>query len=396
MVPTAFTMLDALPQTPNGKVDRKALPRPDAIGPQPGQAYAAPRTPTEERLAAIWADVLKVERVGIHDNFFELGGNSLLVLRLVSRIRKDLEVMLPLNVVFRAPTIEQMSAVLRGEISGASAAPLSSRNGVRETPFFCLSWGPTLAEYLGGYPVYPLDLHPTEVAAITSIEYTASDLIERLRGLQSEGPYLLGGFCRMGVLAFEMAQQLLRQGQEAALLVLFDAPPLTLPENRPGFVRRSSKEVGKLVTLLRGWTSGDPAVRFADVLRKVRNRAGRFIDDLPSPAVRMIRGEVVTDFIPKQVIDRYEPRVYPGQIKLVRPIEGSAGPEWDTARSWGSLAGGGLDVWDVPGDHVSMFEKPNIQILAARLRPHLEEANEVCRRARMGRQGANGIKSRAS
>jgi amino acid adenylation domain-containing protein len=389
MVPAAFTSLDALPLTPNGKVDRKALPPPAAIGPPSGPAYAAPGTPTEELLAAIWANVLKVERVGIHDNFFELGGNSLLVLRLVSQIRKDFEVALPLNVVFEAPTIEQMSAVLHRELSVVSAGPLSSRNEVRDTPFFCLSWGPTLAGHLNGYPVYPLDPHPTETGAITSIEDTASSLVERLRGVQPQGPYLLGGFCRMGVLAFEMAQQLLASGQEAALLVLFDAPPLTLREHRQGFVRRSSKRVGKLVTLLRRWTSGDPAVRFGDVLRTVRNRAGRLIDDLPLPVARRIAGEAAMDLIPKQLIDRYEPRDYPGQIKLVRPIENAAGPDWDPARSWGSLARGGLDVWDVPGNHVSMFEKPNVQILAARLRPHLEEANEVCRRAHMGRQGVN-------
>ena len=214
MVPAAFATLDALPLTPNNKVDRKALPRPVETGPAPGRAYAAPRTPTEELLAAIWADVLKVERVGIHDHFFEMGGNSLMVLRLISRIRKDLDVTLPLNVVFQAPTIEQMSAVLSAEMSGDSAGPLPSRNGTRDTPFFCLSWGPTLADHVGGYPVYPLDLDPAELSAITSIEEPASHLIERLRGLQPEGPYLLGGFCRMGVLAFEMAQQLLAQGQE--------------------------------------------------------------------------------------------------------------------------------------------------------------------------------------
>ena len=140
------------------------------------------------------------------------------------------------------------------------------------------------------------------------------------------------------------------------------------------------------MTVVRSWTSGDPAVRSGDVLRKLRKRIGRIIDDLPAPAARVIRGTAEMDSIPKQAIDRYEPRVYPGPIKLVRPIVNSFGPEWDSHRGWGLLARGGLDIWDVPGDHVSMFEKPNIQVLAARLRPHLEEANEVCRRGHMDRQ----------
>ncbi|MFN2514061.1 MAG: hypothetical protein ABR568_21940, partial [Pyrinomonadaceae bacterium] len=74
MMPSAFVMLDTMPLTPNGKVDRKALPAPDHVRPGLEGAFAAPRTPTEELLAGIWAEVLGVERIGIHDNFFELGG----------------------------------------------------------------------------------------------------------------------------------------------------------------------------------------------------------------------------------------------------------------------------------------------------------------------------------
>jgi nonribosomal peptide synthetase DhbF len=374
MVPSAFVTLEALPMTPNGKVDRKALPAPRRDGGAPGRSAVPPRDPVERSLAEIWRQLLGLEAVGIHDDFFELGGQSLLVIRLVSLIRKAFGVAMPLNVVFQAPTIAEMAAHLRPEAPGSPARSGSARDGRADRPFFCLSFGPTLAEHLGGYPVHPLDLNEDELCAITSVEATADDLIRRLRGIQPEGPYLLGGFCRMGILAFEMAQQLRDRGHQVALLVLFDAPPLLLSEERPGLVRRSAKAAGKLANLLGRWASGDPEVRLGDVLRKMKDRGDQLVNALPLPAARAILGEISTDLALRRAIERYAPRAYSGPIKLVRPMEMVTGPEWDTVGTWGKLAGGGLDVWDVPGDHVTMFQKPNVQALAARLLAHLEGA----------------------
>ena len=104
-VPSAFTMLEALPLTPNGKVDRRALPAPDWSRPELEQGFVAPRTPTEEALVGIWAQILGVERVGIHDNFFELGGHSLLATQVMSRVRDALMVDLPLRSLFDAPSV---------------------------------------------------------------------------------------------------------------------------------------------------------------------------------------------------------------------------------------------------------------------------------------------------
>ena len=100
---------DALPLTPNGKIDRKALPAPDQNRPELGELYVAPRTPVEEMIAEIWAEVLKLDKVGVHDNFFDLGGHSLLATQAMSRICQVLQVKLPLRCLFEGPTVAELA-----------------------------------------------------------------------------------------------------------------------------------------------------------------------------------------------------------------------------------------------------------------------------------------------
>ncbi|NRD48556.1 non-ribosomal peptide synthase/polyketide synthase, partial [Corallococcus exiguus] len=125
MVPSSFVVMEALPLTPNGKVDRKALPVPDASA--PNSSYVAPRTPTEELLASLWAEVLNVPRVGAQDHFFELGGHSLLATQLVARVRAAFSVELPLRSVFEAPSLADLARRIDDagkQASGIQAPPL--------------------------------------------------------------------------------------------------------------------------------------------------------------------------------------------------------------------------------------------------------------------------------
>ena len=108
MVPASFVILDKLPLTPNGKVDRRALPKPENVSSET-RIYVAPRTPTEETVATIWTQVLKIEQVGAHDNFFELGGHSLLATQVVARLRDKLKLDLPLRNIFEAPTVSELA-----------------------------------------------------------------------------------------------------------------------------------------------------------------------------------------------------------------------------------------------------------------------------------------------
>ena len=134
MVPASFVSLDTLPLLPNGKVDRRALPAPDQARPESEREYIAPRNPMEEKLAGIMAEVLKVERIGVHDNFFELGGHSLLGMQVVARVRKVFQVELPLRRLFEEPTVAGLCLdIEKAEKSGDRSAVPSPSRGITLT-----------------------------------------------------------------------------------------------------------------------------------------------------------------------------------------------------------------------------------------------------------------------
>ena len=126
MVPSDVVVLEAFPLTPNGKLDRKALPAPEGRSPELEGSYVAPRTPTEEVLASIWCEVLNLKRVGIHDNFFELGGHSLLAIQVVARLAKLLKLDLPLHRFFETATISTLAAELQKMLGAGETGDVRS------------------------------------------------------------------------------------------------------------------------------------------------------------------------------------------------------------------------------------------------------------------------------
>ena len=120
MVPSAFVFLEPLPITPNGKVDRRALPAPDQARPELEQTFVAPRTRLEEQIAVIWAEVLKLERVDMHDDFFDLGGHSLWPPRVISRVREAFHTEVPLRSLFAMPTVAGLADVINKARAGDS------------------------------------------------------------------------------------------------------------------------------------------------------------------------------------------------------------------------------------------------------------------------------------
>jgi amino acid adenylation domain-containing protein len=124
MVPAVFVELAALPLNRNGKIDRAALPSVDGVRPDLVDAYVAPSTPAQERLAAVWAEILGVDRVGVHDNFFALGGHSLLATQVMSQVRTLFDVEVPVAVLFDTPTVAGLAAAVDAAVPGTAAPPI--------------------------------------------------------------------------------------------------------------------------------------------------------------------------------------------------------------------------------------------------------------------------------
>jgi amino acid adenylation domain-containing protein len=232
MVPTILVEVENFPITPNGKIDKKALPDPDRND-LSNNEYVAPRDKTEQQLAEIWQKLLHTEKVGIHDNFFEIGGNSLIATRLMSKIEKAFNLKFPISLLFKAPTIEELSYYVSSKINLQESVAIPIQPNGSQLPFFVVGdlmrslRYYKLSKYLGeDYPVYEFKL-PTKdvrlnVPSQEDIEKTASFFVKEMLRIQPEGPYFLGGTCGRGIVAYEMAQQLHAMGHKIGLLALFE------------------------------------------------------------------------------------------------------------------------------------------------------------------------------
>ncbi|MFI9782965.1 amino acid adenylation domain-containing protein [Kitasatospora sp. NPDC051984] len=275
MVPAAYVVLDALPLRGNGKLNRDQLPRPSVTS---TAAARAPRSPREEVMCELFAEVLGVPHVGIDDDFFQLGGHSLLAARLISKVRAALGLELSMRSFFEAPTVAGL-AERAGVDNGAEALEvvLPLRTGGDLPPLFCIHPGGGLAwsyssfmKYVpAGMPFYGIQarglLHPDDMPA--TVREMATAYVEEIRRIQPEGPYHLLGWSFGGIVAFEMATQLRADGREVALLTLLDCFPgvpdhyrvneqnmvaALLDPERPGVVPQAgSKEITDVLDVLK-------------------------------------------------------------------------------------------------------------------------------------------------
>jgi thioesterase domain-containing protein/acyl carrier protein len=395
MVPSAVVVLDALPLTSNGKVDRAALPAP----PRPSaHAYVAPRTATEAALAAIWADVLRRDQVGIEDNFFELGGHSLLAARVFAAIEKEFGRQLSIGTLVEAPTIAQLADVLARPAEAVPWSPLVELQGNGFFAPFFLIHGiggevlnfTTLAHHLAPYqPVYGIRAKGSDdlQEPLADIESMAALYVDAIRTVAPEGPYYLGGYSSGGTLALEMAQQLRARGEEVALLAMIDSEA---PETEPGEKRWRLRHVPGFVANVARWAVQDdffrsgPRLMLENVQSKLRLLRTKVTSRFTKQSEADIRDVLrVWQFPDKhrpfleahhRALSNYRPQPYPGPITLIRAgtLPLFSPPEYDLG--WGRIATGRLEIRVIPGAHDNILAEPRVRLLAAQLRTCLRES----------------------
>lgn len=376
MLPSAFMVLDALPQTPNRKIDRKALPAPDLTARD--EDFIAPRDALEIQLAGLYSELLNVPRVGVMDNFFELGGHSLLAVRLVASIKKLFEIDMPVSELTQHATIDALATRLRegGEArpgmlltlrAGKDVQPLWLFHPIGGTVFCYMELTRQLSKQRPVLAVQAPGLDESGEAEVT-IEAMATRYVEVVREKQPHGPYLLGGWCFGGVIAFEVARQLRDAGETIDGIVLIDtrAPiPANVPSDADDatlmswFARDLATPYNKTLTIEPETLRALPNdAMFAYVLD-----AAKAIDVLPQDA----DGEQLANYFEVYIgnaiaLQMYFPEADTLPTFLLRAIDEVE--DYGPTLGWSELSERTLDLVELPGTHNSIMYAPQIDAVA--------------------------------
>jgi amino acid adenylation domain-containing protein len=378
MIPSHFAFIQEFPLNPNGKVDRRALSAlPLALD---RQTIIAPQTATQQQLVTIWQEVLGLEQIGIEENFFYLGGHSLLAVTLAHKIEQTWAIKLPFSMVFQMSTIQQQASFLeqQGEQKSYSTlAPIQPKG--TKLPLF-------LFQGIGIY--YPLSSHlgeeqPVYGLAIEMIDDSehwldrVADLvalyIKEIRTVQPQGPYYLGGLSFGGMVALEAAQQLQAQGEEVALLALFDTwDPKAytihpLHKRLLTHLRKFSRSPFKYLFFRLTNTN-----KFLKIKQKFLH-LGKFNLDL-SHENHQEKNEQQLNKVPEIYLkaqQNYIPQIYSGKVTIFKAMQECedmlAFGEFEDQFGWGNLVTGGLEIINIPGDHFGILKEPHVKILAREL-----------------------------
>ncbi|HET6933427.1 MAG TPA: amino acid adenylation domain-containing protein, partial [Candidatus Angelobacter sp.] len=377
MVPSAFVCLESLPLLPNGKLDRKALPAPE-FDLLPRNVYLRPRDTLELQLIAIWEDILSVQPIGIRDDFFDLGGHSLKAVQLAARIRQDFGQQVPIAFFLHNSTVEDLAALLRTRIKEPvrqALVPVKTRGNRK--PFFCVHpVGGNVLCYAGlarhlspTQPFYTLQSND-EIEA-ESIEAMASQYVECIRSIQTEGPYLLGGWSMGGVVAFEMGRQLLQEGESADIYLIDTAAPNHQTSS---------------------WVPDD-ALLISYFVKDLESITGRPLDIDPESLQALPQGAALgllfekvrgLSIIPEQApyeelvklfykfrknlraLLTYNAEPYAGRVTLIKS-SGTTGDDNDPSLGWAAFAQGQFGIHEIEGDHYSIVTGAQVQELASLL-----------------------------
>ena len=392
MVPAHFMLLDEMPLTPNGKVDRKALPMPTW---QASNTYEPPRNQLEEMLTSLWAETLGLTLVGIRDNFFEIGGDSISATRILNHIQKNLSIEVPLGVLFKASTIADLSDYLsKSEDWDPLISMLPIKSSGSESPLFCihpalgLSWGYAglLRHLPKSTPVYGLQATGLRHAARLpeSIEEMAEEYLSQIKRVQPEGPYRLLGWSFGGLVAHAIAEKLQSQNEEISFLCMLDSYPYKLgfeqPTNEADIVRSALLFLGydlstleklpinkeELASLL--WRDyDDSSMSVVQDIQKsqadIMDRVQTIIENNLALAGRFKPGKVDTDLL---------------FFIAEESVNGSMGNILEhQSNAWASRITGKIETHSIPCRHQDMLDSEPLNAIAPIIKERLQQEIEA-------------------
>ena len=372
MIPAQFAAIATMPLSTSGKVDRKALPAVEAQ-PREQAPHEAPHGDVELRLAAIWAEILSVPDIGVTADFQELGGHSLLAARMMGRIEAEFGQRLPISTLLRAPTIRTMAAMLeQGDGPGRVPDTVMIQDGIGR-PLFWIDAVPNLrpgyyramAAAIGsdqqiiGLPI-DVDRYDGFRGEVTVLDI-ARDVADRVQAHSDGEPYMIGGWCNGGILAYAVTAELERRGAAVGLLILLDTAN---PARYRTIAARVRHQVIQLATLPMG-------CRMPFAMETMRGYASRF-------RRRHIPGRTETgDLLDlndrfMRIVKAYEPVPLSGRVALFQPREGKI----DYAPGWRNLIAD-LRAEDVAGGHVSVLDNPQVENLGRRIALQIQRVQRL-------------------
>jgi amino acid adenylation domain-containing protein len=390
MIPSHFVFLESLPLLSNGKVNRGGLPVPQQWTAAPAEQYMAPSDSIERQLVEIWEALLATRPIGVNHNFFDLGGHSMLLARLLFQVERAFKQSLSVATVFQKPTIAQLAAVLRDEKAMSQPCrvfPIQPE-GTRP-PLICLGAGPyflPLARQLGNdQPLMGVDLTllgTDRLPVPVRLQDIAAHVAKAIREFQPNGPYYLGGWCLYGVLMYEVAQQLIADGEEVASLVMIDsrypAHQAMLPYSARG--RMALQKWAYHATALGRLKAAEIPAYLLQRVKMLRNRAVRSWQRLDYlRAIQNTDGPLEMELDPVLFVacTDYKPQPYSGPLVLFQAVERPAGRHWDLRQVWLKLIRGPFESYDIVGGHDGMFKEPYVGVLGSKMKNSLAHAQKM-------------------
>ena len=359
----------------------------------------APEDSAEQELIAIWEAVLNRKPVRPTDDFFELGGHSLLAARLMARIEDALGLELPLASLLEAPTVRGQAQLIRRHRGANNTGNRTGKDEVaaRQLPFFFLGGDPTfrpLSQRLSELrEFHSLGLRMSMIEKLekpASLEAIATHFAQSIRERQPNGPYLLGGWCAHGLLAFETARQLQEQGEEVAQVLMLETANPVRMKQYSGWKRAIARAQLKWHLLKfeyayvkqlnstqgRDYIAGRTAQKLTRIKQSLRRvlKATKFYPELEDSAA----GNPLD--VLYAAAARYNPKRYRGHVLLIRSTQRTLGFGHVLDLGWSEVLEN-LEICETPGNHYSIYMQPNVDALAHKMYICLRKAEEQATRA---------------